>query len=57
MLAGTRLHVLNPALQALGLALPNLGDIDRQTISGAIATGHPRHRACGSRASRPRCAG
>jgi L-gulono-1,4-lactone dehydrogenase len=39
VLAGTPLHVLNPALQALGLALPNLGDIDRQTISGAIATG------------------
>ncbi len=37
--AGTPLHVLNPALQALGLALPNLGDIDRQSISGAIATG------------------
>jgi L-gulonolactone oxidase len=37
--AGTALHALNPALQALGLALPNLGDIDRQTISGAIATG------------------
>ena len=39
VLAGTPLHVLNPALQELGLALPNLGDIDRQTISGAIATG------------------
>ncbi len=39
VLAGTPLHVLNPALQAVGLALPNLGDIDRQTISGAIATG------------------
>ncbi|HMM95510.1 D-arabinono-1,4-lactone oxidase [Phycicoccus sp.] len=37
--AGTPLHQLNPALQALGLALPNLGDIDRQTISGAVATG------------------
>ncbi len=37
--AGTPLHVLNPALQALGLALPNLGDIDQQTIAGAIATG------------------
>lgn len=37
--AGTPLHVLNPALQELGLALPNLGDIDRQTIAGAIATG------------------
>lgn len=39
VLAGTPLHQLNPALGALGLALPNLGDIDRQTISGAIATG------------------
>ncbi len=39
VLAGTPLHVLNPALQALGLALPNLGDIDRQSIAGAIATG------------------
>lgn len=37
--AGTPFHELNPALQALGLALPNLGDIDRQTVSGAIATG------------------
>ncbi|GAB3071856.1 D-arabinono-1,4-lactone oxidase [Pedococcus soli] len=37
--AGTPLHVLNPALQVLGLALPNLGDIDQQTIGGAIATG------------------
>jgi L-gulonolactone oxidase len=39
VLGGTRLYDLNPALQALGLALPNLGDIDRQSISGAIATG------------------
>ena len=39
VLGGTPLHVLNPALQAVGLALPNLGDIDRQTIAGAIATG------------------
>ncbi|KGN33860.1 FAD-linked oxidoreductase [Knoellia sinensis KCTC 19936] len=36
---GTPLHVLNPILEGLGLALPNLGDIDRQTIAGAIATG------------------
>lgn len=36
---GTPLHVLNPFLDALGLALPNLGDIDRQSIAGAIATG------------------
>ncbi len=39
VLAGTPLHELSPALQAHGLALPNLGDIDRQTISGAVATG------------------
>src|SRR5690606_33483172 len=37
--AGTPLHVLNPALETLGLALPNLGDIDRQSIAGAISTG------------------
>ena len=39
VLAGTPLHVLNPALHALGLALPNLGDIDRQSLAGAISTG------------------
>lgn len=39
VLAGTRLRDLNPVLWALGLALPNLGDIDSQTIAGAIATG------------------
>ncbi len=39
VLAGTRLHQLNLALQAAGLALPNLGDIDRQALAGAIATG------------------
>jgi L-gulonolactone oxidase len=37
--AGMPLHVLNPLLAGYGLALPNLGDIDAQTISGAIATG------------------
>ena len=37
--AGTPLHQLNDALAALGLAMPNLGDIDRQTISGALGTG------------------
>ncbi|WP_404380806.1 FAD-binding protein [Knoellia locipacati] len=36
---GTPLHVLNPLLDSLGLALPNLGDIDRQGIAGAVATG------------------
>ncbi len=37
--AGTPLHVLNEELGLLGLALPNLGDIDRQSLAGAIATG------------------
>lgn len=36
--AGTRLYDLNPALAAHGLALPNLGDIDRQSVAGAINT-------------------
>ena len=36
--AGIRLHRLNDELAAAGLALPNLGDIDRQSIAGAIAT-------------------
>jgi FAD-linked oxidoreductase len=37
--AGVPLHVLNPTLERLGLAMPNLGDIDRQTVAGATATG------------------
>jgi len=37
--AGTTLRALNAALDAHGLALENLGDIDAQTVSGAIATG------------------
>ncbi|MDX1510202.1 MAG: D-arabinono-1,4-lactone oxidase [Nitriliruptorales bacterium] len=37
--AGITLRDLNEQLDTLGLALPNLGDIDRQTIAGAIATG------------------
>ena len=36
--AGIRLHQLNDRLAEAGLALPNLGDIDRQSIAGAIAT-------------------
>lgn len=36
---GTRLADLNLALAAYGLALPNLGDIDRQTVAGAVSTG------------------
>jgi len=37
--AGMPLRALNQALAAHGLALPNLGDIDAQTIAGAISTG------------------
>ncbi len=36
---GTRIADLNRSLAALGLAMENLGDIDRQTITGALATG------------------
>ncbi|MBA3287391.1 MAG: FAD-binding protein [Acidimicrobiia bacterium] len=36
--AGMRLHRLNDVLADAGLAMPNLGDIDRQSIAGAIAT-------------------
>jgi len=39
VLAGTRLHELNETLWHLGLSMTNLGDIDVQTVSGAIATG------------------
>jgi FAD-linked oxidoreductase len=37
--AGTPLWELNEALAARGLALENLGDIDRQTVAGAVSTG------------------
>ena len=37
--SGTTVRSLNAALDLLGLALPNLGDIDAQTIAGAISTG------------------
>jgi len=36
---GTVIADLNDALADLGLAMENLGDIDRQTIAGAISTG------------------
>lgn len=39
LLAGTRLHQLPALLRPHGLAMQNLGDIDRQSISGAISTG------------------
>ncbi|MET8278723.1 D-arabinono-1,4-lactone oxidase [Micromonospora sp. NPDC005174] len=37
--AGMTLHTLNGLLARHGLALPNLGDIDAQTVAGAISTG------------------
>ncbi|MEV6603386.1 D-arabinono-1,4-lactone oxidase [Kutzneria sp. NPDC051319] len=37
--SGTPLHRLNAELHRLGMAMANLGDIDAQTISGAISTG------------------
>lgn len=37
--AGTTLRELNTELDGLGLAMTNLGDIDAQTIAGAISTG------------------
>ena len=37
--AGTRLHQIPRLLAPYGLAMQNLGDIDRQTIAGALSTG------------------
>lgn len=37
--AGTRLAELNEILATHGLALQNMGDVDRQTVAGALATG------------------
>lgn len=39
LLAGTRMHRIPQLLAPYGLAMPNLGDIDRQSISGAVSTG------------------
>lgn len=36
---GTPLYELSPALERVGLAMVNLGDIDRQTLAGAVSTG------------------
>jgi len=37
--AGTTLRMLNAELGGLGLAMANLGDIDAQTLAGALSTG------------------
>lgn len=50
--AGTGLGALNAALAGHGLALENLGDIDVQTVAGALATGtHGTGAAFGSLAT------
>lgn len=47
--AGTRLYELNRLLADLGRAMTNLGDVDRQSIAGAISTGtHGSGLALGS---------
>lgn len=51
--AGIRLHRLNDELAVRGLALPNLGDIDRQSIAGATSTAtHGTGAALGNIATR-----
>ena len=37
--AGIRLYALNTLLAQNGLAMVNLGDIDRQSLAGALSTG------------------
>ena len=50
--AGTPIHAIGPLLAAEGLALANQGDIDRQTLAGAVATGtHGTGRGLGSLSS------
>ncbi len=39
LLAGTRLHRIPSLIAPFGLAMQNLGDIDRQAIAGAVSTG------------------
>ncbi len=52
VLAGTRIADLGAPLRAAGLALRNQGDIDRQAIAGAVATGtHGTGRTLGNLSS------
>lgn len=37
--AGTKLHEMGQPLWEMGLAMSNMGDIDRQSIAGAMSTG------------------
>jgi L-gulonolactone oxidase len=53
--AGMPLYRLNRLLEDAGLALSNLGDIDRQTIAGALSTGtHGTGRNLGGLATQVR---
>jgi FAD-linked oxidoreductase len=53
--AGTNLYQLPTLLKPYGLALQNMGDIDRQTIAGATSTGtHGTGRAFGGLATQVR---
>lgn len=53
LFAGTRLWELPGLLGPLGLALENMGDIDRQTVAGALSTGtHGTGLAFGALATR-----
>jgi FAD-linked oxidoreductase len=50
--AGMPLHRLNAVLAEHGLGLTNMGDIDRQTVAGALSTGtHGTGRRSGALAS------
>src|ERR1700759_4230003 len=50
--SGTPLRALNAELSGLGLAMANLGDIDVQTLAGALATGtHGTGARLGGRAT------
>lgn len=52
VLAGTTIRALSAILADHGLAMDNLGDIDRQTVAGAISTGTHgtgiRHQSIGA---------
>jgi FAD/FMN-containing dehydrogenase len=37
--AGTKLHAMGDPLREAGLAMENMGDVDRQALAGAVATG------------------
>lgn len=47
--AGSKIHQLGEPLLATGLAMANMGDIDRQAIAGAVSTGtHGTGRTLGN---------